>query len=381
MARYAPGRRYDRQGIRTRFPLRRRPDTRELAATLARTVNETTDSLTPARLFEAAFHSASIGMALVGLDGKWLRVNQAVCRLLGYTEAELQKRTLQDITHPDDLQPGTPLCKQLLSGSIPQFESERRCLHKDDRIVWLLLSVALARDHRGQPAVFVVQMQDITARKQAETARKMMLRLPVALHYVAGFDGYFKELSPSWADFLGYPIEHLLATPFMRLVHPDDRERTLEEIGRVVEGKNTFLFENRYLHADGSTRWLLWTSITSPEEKLIYGIALDYTARKEAELALHDSLQEKERLLTELRDAQRESQSLRDRLLTICAWTKQIQHEGRWVPVDEFLTDHLHLHLTHGISEEAMRDALSQGAWDDPRPAAPLSKNAKKSAG
>lgn len=299
-------------------------------------------------------------MAVVGLDGKWLRVNRAVTRLLGYQEAELQQLTLQQVIHAADREVEAPLARQLLQGDVPQCESERRCLHKDGRTVWMFLSVALARDHHGTPAVFVVQMQDITARKKAETARKMLLRLPVALHYVAGFDGYFKELSPSWEAFLGYPMEYLFSIPYLQLVHPEDRERTRAEAARVESGQNAFLFENRYLHADGSSRWLLWTSLTSREEKLIYGVALDYTARKNAELALQESLQEKERLLTELRAAQEETQSLRDRLLTICAWTKQIQHEGRWISVDEFLTDHLHLQLTHGISEEAMRQALGE---------------------
>ncbi len=313
-------------------------------------------------LLEAAFHSASIGTALVGLDGTWLRVNQALCEIVGYAEEELLKLTFQDITHPDDLAGDVALVQQLLRGESSHYELEKRYLHKDGRIVWINLSATLTRTPEGEPWVFLSQIQDITARKRAEKAREALFRLPVALHFVAGFDGYFKELSPSWAELLGYPIAHLLSLPYLALVHPDDRQLTLDEAARTMRGKNSFLFENRYLHADGSTRCLLWTSSSVAEDELIYGVALDYTARKAAEQALQQTLAEKERLLEELRAAQQESLALREGLLTVCAWTKRIKHDGRWMSMDEFLSSYLHLQVTHGISDEGMKSAMADVA-------------------
>jgi PAS domain S-box-containing protein len=313
-------------------------------------------------LLEAAFHSASIGTALVGLDGTWLRVNQAICRIVGYSEEELLKLTFQDITHPDDLAGDVALVEQLLRGEASHYELEKRYLHKDGRIVWIHLSATLTRTPAGEPWVFLSQIQDITARKRAEKAREALFRLPVALHFVSGFDGYFKELSPSWAELLGFPIDHLLSVPYLALVHPEDRQKTFEEAALTVAGRSTFLFENRYLHADGSSRWLLWTSRSVAEDELVYGVALDYTARKAAELALQQTLAEKERLLEELRAAQQESLALREGLLTVCAWTKRIKHDGRWMSMDEFLSSYLHLHLTHGISDEGMKTALEDVA-------------------
>lgn len=313
-------------------------------------------------LFEAAFHSSSIGIALVGLDGTWLRVNQALCDIVGYSQAELLQLTFQDITHPDDVAGDVALVEKLIRGEASHYELEKRYLHKDGRIVWINLSATLTRTPEGAPGIFVSQVQDITARKRAEKAREALFLLPVALHFVAGFDGWFKELSPSWAELLGYPIEHLLSLPYLALVHPDDRQQTLDEAARCAAGRNTFLFENRYLHADGSTRCLLWTSSPVTEDELIYGVALDYTARKAAENALHESLADKERLLGELRAAQEESLALRKGLLTVCAWTKRIKHDGRWMSMDEFLSKYLHLNLTHGISDEGLKTALANMA-------------------
>src|SRR5687767_11293488 len=128
-----------------------------------------------ARLFEAAFHSASIGMALVGLDGRWLRVNQALCEIVGYPEEELLTKTFQGITHPEDLHADLALMDRLLDREIMQLALEKRYIHKDGRFVWIQLSAALARDESGAPEVLVCQIQDITPRKLAELAAKRSL--------------------------------------------------------------------------------------------------------------------------------------------------------------------------------------------------------------
>lgn len=118
--------------------------------------------------FRAAFEYASIGMALVGIDGQWLRVNKALTRILGYTEDELLTRSFQDITHPDDLEADLEHSAQLLRGEIASYDMEKRYIHKDGRIVWALLSVSLVRHDFGQPLNFISQIQDITDRKQLE---------------------------------------------------------------------------------------------------------------------------------------------------------------------------------------------------------------------
>ncbi|GAB4200865.1 MAG: hypothetical protein OHK0022_22330 [Roseiflexaceae bacterium] len=125
--------------------------------------------------FRNAFTSASIGMALVGLDGRWLQVNPAVCALTGYSEGELLRMTFQDITHPDDLSGDLAQAENLLRGEISAYQMEKRYIRKDDQHVWILLSGSLVRDAQGRPHHFIAQIQDISARKQAEAALRAAL--------------------------------------------------------------------------------------------------------------------------------------------------------------------------------------------------------------
>lgn len=118
--------------------------------------------------FRKAFQTSAIGMALVGLDGAWLKVNDALCRIVGYPEQELLQKTFQDITHPDDLQTDLNYVAQLLAGQIGHYQMEKRYFHKDGHIVWIRLSGSLINDEQGQPLHFVAQIEDITGAKQAE---------------------------------------------------------------------------------------------------------------------------------------------------------------------------------------------------------------------
>jgi PAS domain S-box-containing protein len=116
--------------------------------------------------FRGAFEFAAIGMALVAPDGRWLRVNRSMCRIVGYTPEELLATNFQAITHPDDLETDIGYIAQMLDGSLSHYDMEKRYFHKDGHILWILLSVSLVRDARGRPLYFVSQIQDITEQRQ-----------------------------------------------------------------------------------------------------------------------------------------------------------------------------------------------------------------------
>lgn len=118
--------------------------------------------------FRHAFEYAAIGMTLLGIDKRRLRVNLAFCRMLGYSEAELLARTVQDITHPDDVQEDVRQSQRAVAGEIEAYQREKRYLHQSGRIVWVYLSCSLVRDADRRPLHFISQIQDITERKQAE---------------------------------------------------------------------------------------------------------------------------------------------------------------------------------------------------------------------
>jgi PAS domain S-box-containing protein len=126
------------------------------------------DPLSSDSLFQSAFEFAAIGMALVSPEGKWLRVNRAICEITGYTEAELLARTFQDITHPEDLEADLENVRKMLAGEIKTYQMEKRYFHKNGSIVWILLSVSLVRTKSGEPLFFIGQIQDITRQKASE---------------------------------------------------------------------------------------------------------------------------------------------------------------------------------------------------------------------
>jgi PAS domain S-box-containing protein len=129
---------------------------------------KTGDPLSPDSLFQNAFEFAAIGMALVSTEGKWLRVNRAICEITGYDEAELLKRTFQEITHPDDLDLDLENVRKMLASEIDTYQMEKRYFHKNGSIVWVLLSVSLVRTESGDPLFFIGQIQDITRQKTSE---------------------------------------------------------------------------------------------------------------------------------------------------------------------------------------------------------------------
>lgn len=122
-------------------------------------------------LFRKVEEYAPIGLALVSLDGYFLRVNPALCALTGYASAELRSRTIQEITHPEDRAADLALVERALAGEIAHFELQNRYIFKDGNIVWVQVHCSLVRDGAGErPSYFIRQTQDITEWKNAEVA-------------------------------------------------------------------------------------------------------------------------------------------------------------------------------------------------------------------
>lgn len=175
--------------------------------------------------FASAFEYAAIGMALVSPDGRWLKVNRALCEVVGYSEAELSSRTFQDITHPDDLEADLRQVRRMLAGEIQTYQMEKRYFHKQGHVIWILLNVSLVRNEAGEPLYFISQIQDISRRKEAEAA---WARLAAIL-----------EQTP---DFVG------TATPDGRVLYCNRSARRLLGIGENEDVSNLRI-------ADGHPEW------------------------------------------------------------------------------------------------------------------------------
>lgn len=123
-----------------------------------------------AELFRATFEQAPVGIAHVGLDGTWLKVNQSLCDLLGYSREEMHSLTFQDITHPDDLAADMGHVRNILTGAVSSYSMEKRYIRKSGWVVWANLTVSLHRDASGRPLHFIAIVEDIEARKASELA-------------------------------------------------------------------------------------------------------------------------------------------------------------------------------------------------------------------
>jgi PAS domain S-box-containing protein len=126
--------------------------------------------------FRATFDQAAVGISHSAPDGRWLRVNQKLSNIVGYTQEELLEKTFQDITHPDDLEANLEQLRQLLDGEIRTSSMEKRYFRKDGSIVWVYLTVSLVREPSGEPKYFIAVIEDINERKQAEEALQASLK-------------------------------------------------------------------------------------------------------------------------------------------------------------------------------------------------------------
>ena len=136
-------------------------------------------------LFRTSFENATAGVSLVGLDGKFNRLNDKLAEILGYSREELQQLTFNQVTHPEDRQIGAELISQMVSGKINNATFEKRYIHKTGKIIWVFLSVGIVRKDSGEPLYFVTYTQDITESKQAHQEIQQRLKEMEALHELA----------------------------------------------------------------------------------------------------------------------------------------------------------------------------------------------------
>ena len=156
------------------------------------------------------------------------------------------------------------------------------------------------------------------------------------------FSGYFKKLSPSWERTLGFTRRELMSRPFIEFVHPDDRERTINQNAAVKRGGQALGFENRYLCKDGSFRWFRWNARPNASWSVIYSVARDVTEVKQAE-------EERERLVRDLQTALAEVKTLQE-ILPICSYCRKVRNdENYWDTVENYVSAHTSTMFSHSI--------------------------------
>ncbi|AHG18990.1 diguanylate cyclase [Chania multitudinisentens RB-25] len=255
--------------------------------------------------FRNALEYSAIGMALVSPEGKWLQVNQALCKLLRYPPEILHRLTFQEITHADDLHADLIQWQDLFDGHISSYTMEKRYIRSDGESVWTLLAVSLVRDPSGQPLYFIAQVEDINELKRTEAEnRHLMERITLAnqaggigvWEWVLGdekltwdkrmFELY--ELSPEQTPTIAL---------WNSLILPEDRERTMQQISTITTHHRPFIMEFRIALRLGGIRHIRGQGNTILDEHdrpvRLIGTNIDMTEIISLTEALHE---EKERL-------------------------------------------------------------------------------------
>jgi len=260
------------------------------------------------RRFRRTFELAGSGVAHIGMDRRFIRVNRRLCEILGYPQAELLRLTGRQISHPDDLDVINAQRPRLYAGEVDSVRVEKRYLRKDGSIVWVSFTMVVERDAAGKPQYEIAFYDDITARKHAEAAlRESEERFRSVVDSAnEGILVYDKQLNVVAGNLaaeriLGLPLANIIGaagfTSLLPCVHadgspvlPDERPTRLTvKSGKPLTGEIVGIYR-----ADGSMNWVSVNTgfLRRPGDTDWYGVVStigDITKQRHAELALSAS--------------------------------------------------------------------------------------------
>jgi PAS domain S-box-containing protein len=251
-------------------------------------------------LFRETFENAAVGIAHTAPNGSWLLVNPQLCKITGYSAAELLTKTVRDITHPDDFEAHLPQIKSMYRGEIDNFALEKRYLRKDGTIVWVRLRISCARKDGGAIDHFIGVIVDISAQKMAEIALRESEERFREIADVAPMLVWMSDVTKActwfnkpWLDFTGRTVEQELGNGWAEGVHADDTDRCMATYNGAFDRRESFQMDYRLRRNDGAWRIVHDIGVprfTSEGTFLGYiGSCLDVTDQRTAEQALRES--------------------------------------------------------------------------------------------
>ena len=248
-------------------------------------------------LFRHSFNYSAAGMCIIGIDGKFQKINNTFTKILGYTESELSSYHFNDITYPDDISIGISRFNLMLEDVIKIAEFEKRYIAKDKKIVWMHVTTSLIRDLRNDPKFFITQIIDITERKSMEIAIKQseenyrhIINGMNDMVFVSDLNGQFIHVNDAVSEKLGYSKEELIK------MSPFDIDASLkkDQISNLIQNLDYDKIQNfetyhRSKNGDVFPVEIRTTIINYQGKKVILDIARDISERKKTELLLKQS--------------------------------------------------------------------------------------------
>lgn len=261
-------------------------------------------------MFEKTFHFCAVGLAHVGVDGRFIRVNKKFCDFLGYSRNELTQMNFQQLTAPEHLHADLVYVERLLKGEIDNYAMEKQYVRSDGELIWGKLTVSLVRDSRGSPEYFISVIEDIDDKKRIETelfkVDALFSKIVSAfsertfiwvatpdlnkLHYVN--DGYNNIYGRNEYELYCKP------TAFINHIHDDDRSR----VAKIFNQRplQNWDIQYRIYDASGHVKHLhdrgSFIYDASEQQSLILGTADDITKEKAQQQALVGAVAKLERL-------------------------------------------------------------------------------------
>ncbi|WP_374379913.1 PAS domain S-box protein [Dongia sp.] len=253
-------------------------------------------------LFRAVFEQSAVGICYSDFDGVFIRVNPRFCELTGYGADELVGRSFAAITHPDDVAIDARLGDELIAGTRGPYTLEKRYLRKSGEIVWVRLTVTLARTPNGAPHRLVGVIEDINhmmLTEQALRGSEARLREAQRIAHLASYEIDHCDESRNWSNEL-YSILEVEATSdrptfelFEQRVHPQDRALIRKTNAEAIANRAPYYLTHRLVMPDGRIKYVEVRGITTYAEDgtplRSFGTVQDVTSRKQAEIALRQA--------------------------------------------------------------------------------------------
>ena len=213
--------------------------------------------------FRATFESSAIGMGLLATDGKILKVNEAVCKMSGYSAEELQQRYDQQNIYPEDLEVGADLFEELQAGKRDSYEVEKRYVRKNGEVFWTRLNTSAVRNSDNTIAYLVGMIEDIDTQKtmwadllESEARFRAMFDNASVGMTLSTLDRQVLQINEAATRITGYSSTELRSINPVDLAHPEDRHLGNDAFAELIAGKrNEFSVERRYFHKNGNIFW------------------------------------------------------------------------------------------------------------------------------